>query len=114
MDKKNIVVVVSSDTMGKGDENLGKRLLKAFFFSLTQEENLPKTILFYNKGALLTAENSDVLEDLKTLERENVEILVCGTCVKYYGLEEKLCVGSITNMSTIVKKQMEADIILCP
>ena len=30
-----------------------------------------------------------MLEDLKTLEAEGVEILTCGTCLNFYGLTEE-------------------------
>ena len=79
-------------------------LLKAFVFALTQQDRLPKTILFYNGGAALTCEGSPMLEDLKALEAQGVEIMTCGTCLNFYGLTEKLAVGSVTNMYAIVEK----------
>ena len=96
--RTDTVVVIASDKMGEGAEELGKTLLKAFVFSLTQQDKLPKTILFYNGGASLTCEGSPMLEDLKALEAEGVEILTCGTCLNYYGITEKLAVGGVTNM----------------
>lgn len=111
---KKIVVVIASDSMGEGEKDLGQKLMKAFLFSLTQSETLPESILFYHRGALLTAEASEVLEDLRVLEKAGVEILTCGTCNAYYGLEEKLAVGSITNMYTIIEKQMQASVIIRP
>ena len=110
----NTVVVVSADHMGEGDEALGKVLLKGFLFALTQQETLPKTILFYNSGAFVTCEGSASLEDLKKLEEQGVEILTCGTCLNHYGLTEKLQVGSITNMYVIVEKQMLSTRIIRP
>lgn len=111
---KNTVVVIASDRMGEGNDELGKVLIKGFVFALTQLEQLPKTILFYNGGATLTTEGSDSLADLKLLEEQGVEILTCGTCLDYYGLKEKLCVGSVTNMYTIVETMNAADQILRP
>lgn len=108
------VVVVSADHMGEGDEALGKLLLKGFLFALTQQETLPKTILFYNSGAFVTCEGSASLEDLKKLEEQGVEILTCGTCLNHYGLTEKLQVGSVTNMYVIVEKQMLSTRIIRP
>ena len=110
----NTVVVVSADHMGEGDEALGKLLLKGFLFALTQQETLPKTILFYNSGAFATCEGSASLEDLKKLEEQGVEILTCGTCLNHYGLTEKLQVGSATNMYVIVEKQMLSTRIIRP
>ena len=110
--EENLVVVVSSDRMGVGNDDLGKVLVKGFIFAVTQLAKLPKTMLFYNGGATLTAEGSDSLEDLKHLEEQGVEILTCGTCLNYYGLSEKLQVGSVTNMYTIVEKMAGADKII--
>lgn len=108
------VVVVASNHMGEGDEALGKILIKGFFFALTQLETLPQTILFYNSGAYLTTEGSESLKDIEALASAGVEILTCGTCLKHYGLEDKLKVGGATNMYAIVEKQMQAARILRP
>ena len=62
----------------------------------------------------MTAEGSDSLEDLKNMEAQGVEILTCGTCLNYYGLSDKLQVGSVTNMYTIVEKMAGADKIVKP
>lgn len=113
-EEENLVVVISSDRMGNGNDELGKVLIKGFIFAVTQLDKLPKTLLFYNGGATLTAEGSDSLEDLKHLEKQGVEILTCGTCLNYYGLSEKLQVGSVTNMYTIVEKMAGADKIMKP
>lgn len=112
--RSNTVVVVSSKTMGDGNDELGAILMKGFFFALTQQEQLPSTILFYNGGAYLTCEDSASLEDIKTLESLGVEILTCGTCLNHYGITEKLAVGSVTNMYVIVEKQMQAGHIVKP
>lgn len=114
-DKKgDLVVVVSSDRMGVGNDDLGKVLIKGFIFAVTQLETLPKTMLFYNGGATLTAEGSDSLEDLKSLEAQGVEIMTCGTCLDYYGLKEKLAVGTVTNMYSIVETMANAGKIIRP
>mgnify|MGYP004454962787 FL=1 len=112
--RTDTVVVIASDQMGEGAEELGKTLLKAFVFSLTQQDKLPKTILFYNGGAHLTCEGSPMLEDLKALEAEGVEILTCGTCLNFYGLTEKLAVGGVTNMYVIAEKMLGAGNVVKP
>lgn len=110
----NMVVVVSADTMGIGDDVLGRQLLKAFLYALSQQDTLPKTILFYNGGAKMTVEGSPALEDLKAMEAQGVEILTCGTCLNHYGLSEKLAVGGVTNMYVIVEKMTGASRIVKP
>ena len=112
--RTDTVVAIGADTMGTGAEALGKTLLKAFVFALTQQDKLPKTVLFYNGGASLTCEGSPMLEDLKTLESEGVEIMTCGTCLNFYGLTEKLAVGSVTNMYAIVEKLIHAGNVVKP
>ena len=112
--RNNTIVVISSDRMGNGNDALGKVLIKGFIYAITQLDTLPKKMLFYNGGATLTAEGSASLEDLKHLEEQGVEILTCGTCLNYYGLSEKLQVGSVTNMYTIVEKMADADKIMKP
>ncbi len=112
--KKRTVVAVGADHMGEGDGKLGRTLIKAFLFAVTQLEDLPETVLFYNGGASLTCEGSASLEDLRSLAERGVEILTCGTCLNYYGLSEKLAVGGVTNMYTIVEKLTGADLVVKP
>ena len=112
--RNNTVVVVSSDRMGTGNDDLGKVLIKGFIFAVTQLDTLPKTMLFYNGGATLTCEGSDSLEDLKSLEAQGVQIMTCGTCLDYYGLKEKLAVGTVTNMYSIVETIASASNIIRP
>ena len=112
--KQNIVVVISSDKMGEGDEKLGKLLMKGFIYALTELDVLPSTLLLYNGGAKLSVEDSESLQDLKTLESLGVEILTCGTCLNFYGISEKLGVGTATNMYEIAEKQMKASKVVGP
>lgn len=112
--KRNVTVQISAETMGTGDDLLGKKLMKAFIFSLTQLEELPQTILFYNGGAHLTCEGSDSLEDLKNLADAGVEILTCGTCTDFYGITDKLAVGEVTNMYVIAERLSGASVVVRP
>lgn len=112
--KKVTVAVISSNVMGNGDDDLGKILMKGFIYALSQLETQPDTILFYNGGAKLTTEGSESLEDLKQMEAAGVEILTCGTCLKHYGLMEKLMVGKVTDMYTIAERMTGADKVIRP
>ena len=87
--KKTKLVVLSADHMGEGAEELGKILMKSFLYALTQQDELPDTILFYNGGAKLT-------------------------CLNFYGITEKLQVGSVTNMCDIVERMSSADRVIKP
>ena len=114
MRKRGMLVVLSSSTMGFGDEKLGTALMKAFVFALTKQDCLPETILCYNSGAYLTCEGADTLEDMKLLESQGVTVLTCGTCLDFYGLKEKLAVGGVTNMYDIVERMEKAAAIIKP
>ena len=110
----NTVVVIDSLHMGKGDVELGRILMKGFIYTLSEMEELPKTILFYNEGVKLAIEGAESLQDLKSLEERGVEILSCGTCLNFYGITEKLRVGSVTSMYTILERQMKATRVIKP
>ena len=112
--KSNTVVVLSSNQMGNGSEELGQILMKGFIFALTELDELPSTVLLYNSGVNLSTEGSISIEDLKTLQAQGVEILSCGTCLNYYDLTEKLQVGDVTNMYFILEKMAQADKIIRP
>ncbi|MBQ0065500.1 MAG: sulfurtransferase-like selenium metabolism protein YedF, partial [Firmicutes bacterium] len=110
----DFIVAIGSNKMGEGDPALGTALMKAFIFALTKQNQFPTTMLFFNSGAYLTCQDSDVLEDLKTLESKGVEIFTCGTCLNFYGLNEKLAIGSVTNMYDIVEKMEKAGKVVKP
>lgn len=96
-------IFISSDKMGLGNDELGKVLIKGFIYTLTESKPYPKYVLLVNGGVTLSAENKETIENLKILENEGVEVLSCGTCLDYYNLKDKLQVGSVTNMYTIVE-----------
>lgn len=111
---ESTIVVISSNKMGEGSEELGDILIKSFIYALTESEMLPAAIIFYNGGAKLSCAASPVLEDLKKLQEMGVEILTCGTCLNYYELTDKLAVGKITNMYSIIEKMNQAGKIIKP
>ncbi len=112
--KKDTLVVISSQFVGEGDPELGNILMKSFLYALSQQEELPGCILFYNGGAKITTADTPMLEDIKSMEAQGVEILTCGTCLNHYGLSDQLKAGGVTNMYTIVEKMMKADRIIKP
>ena len=112
--KRRVVAAIASETMGSGDDQLGAALMKGFVYALSQQEELPATILLYNGGAKLSCEGSASLEDLREMEEQGVEILTCGTCLNFYGLTDRLAVGQVSNMYSIVEKLTQADLIVRP
>lgn len=101
---KDMTIAFSSDTMGNGDEGLGKILMKSFVYTVSESTPYPSAMIFYNGGVKLTCEGSEVLDDLIRLEEAGVEIVSCGTCLDYLNIKDKLKVGSISNMYTIYEK----------
>lgn len=101
--RNNTVVIIDSATMGTGNDELGKVLMKGFIYAVSQLDQLPSKVIFYNGGVTLTTEGSDSIEDLRSMEAQGVEILSCGTCLNYYGLSDKLLVGEVTNMYNIAE-----------
>ncbi|MGL4654075.1 sulfurtransferase-like selenium metabolism protein YedF [Cetobacterium sp.] len=114
VENDDVVIIIASDKMGDGDSALGETLMKGFIYTLTEMETLPKSILFYNRGVFLTASNESTMKDLKTLEERGVEILSCGACLNFYHLETSLGTGSVTNMYSIIDKQMKAKKVIRP
>ncbi|MBK5253904.1 MAG: sulfurtransferase-like selenium metabolism protein YedF [Peptostreptococcaceae bacterium] len=112
--KGEYVVAIASPFMGAGDDELGQILIKGFFFALSQLPQLPKTIIFYNGGAKLTAKGSECLDDLQNMEAQGVEIITCGTCLNFYNLTDQLAVGNASNMYTIVETLCGAQKVVRP
>lgn len=102
------VIAIQSDKMGKGDDELGVILMKSFIYTVRETSPHPKAILFYNGAVRLTTKGSAVVDDLKGLQDEGVEIISCGTCLDFFGLKEKLEVGEVSNMYTIYEKMQSA------
>ena len=107
-----LAVVIGRNTMGEGAEELGKILIKGFIYSLTELPAPPKFLIFLNAGAYLTTDDANTVDDLKKLEKMGTEILTCGTCANYYGLQGKLAVGEITNMYGITERMVSAGSVI--
>lgn len=100
---KNVAILIKSRLFGEGEEELGEILMKSFLYTLTEMKEDIKHIIFMNSGVFLTCAGSPVIEHLKAMEEDGVNILSCGTCLDYYNLKDKLQVGSITNMYSAVE-----------
>lgn len=103
-----LVLVVASEVMGRGAEELGSILMRGFFHALGEVAPQPQTVILINTGVRLACEGSPVLEDLRALESEGIEILVCGTCLNYLELTQKLAAGHVSNMYDIAEKMLGA------
>ena len=116
LDKKtsvgNYSVFVGKEIIGSGSEELGKNLMKMFFYTLSESDDIPKYLLFMNDGVKVPTNNEQAIEHLKELENRGVEILVCGACLNFYNLEEKLEVGKISNMYDITNAMKATDKVI--
>lgn len=104
LQQRELVFLITTDSLGHGSEELGKTLMNSFLYTLTESDQLPKTILFINGGVKLAAEDSPVLNHLISLSKKGVHILACGACLDYYNIKERLAVGEVTNMYTILNE----------
>ncbi|MBI9031463.1 sulfurtransferase-like selenium metabolism protein YedF [bacterium] len=98
---KGKTIFFKSEYLGIGDDKLGALLMKAFIYTLNEVDNQPARLLFMNSGVKLCIEGAITLENLQKLEEKGVDILVCGTCLDFFGISEKLKVGKISNMYDI-------------
>lgn len=111
---RKTVILLASDGIGRGDEALGQILMKSFLFALTQGDNIPSTLIMMNRGVLLAAEGSDVLESLAAVAEAGCEVMVCGTCADYFKIKERVAIGRISNMYEIVETLTDAEKVLAP
>lgn len=94
--------VVGSDALGSGDEVLGRKLMTAFFNVNAEYDQVPASMFFMNTGAKLCIEGADTLAALKALEAKGTEIIVCGTCLNFFDITNKLAVGRVGSMHDFI------------
>lgn len=107
-----ILVMAASDRLGRGDDDLGEKLMINFIKTLNEMGPSLWRLIFVNHGVKLAVDSSAVLENLKELEAQGTTILVCGTCLSHLDLLEKKAVGQTTNMLDIVTAMQLADKVI--
>lgn len=105
------VFLIQSEGLGRGDEKLGSMLMASFLRLLGESQDKPGSIIFWNAGVRLLCEGSQVLEHLKRLEEQGVELLACTTCLEYFDLTDKLAAGKTTTMMKSIQSMMESDVV---
>ena len=113
-ENSNLVYVISSDTMGRGSGELGWALLQTYVTTIAEVSPLPSHILLYNGGVKLVSTDGKALEALRELEEKGVVILVCGTCLEFFKLENERKAGTITNMYDIMNTMASAGKLVSP
>jgi len=109
---KNWALFVGKDFIGDGSEELGTSLMTMFFYTLAESNDAPRYVLFMNSGVKLPVENDQVVEHLKTLQEKGSEILVCGTCLKFFGIADNLKIGTVSNMYDISERMHLANKVI--
>ncbi len=107
---ENVFLVISSDVMGK-EEEIGKAVIKNFFETVKATKEIPHTIFFLNAGVKLTTLNDETVSILKDIESMGTEIYSCGTCLKYYDLEENIKVGNRGASTQVVEALNECKVV---
>jgi len=97
------VIFINNNRIGHGDDELGGMLIRAFLENLSAVEPLPSHVVFMNSGVRLAVDGSEALGTLREIEKKGVELLVCGTCLGFFGLKEKLAAGRVTNQNEAVR-----------
>jgi len=110
--REGLVMLVSGDGLGRGDEELGRLLIQRFLHELGGTAKQPEEVIFINSGVRLVADDSPVLNQLRRLEEQGVDLEACTTCLARFDLTDRVAVGSKTNMSAIVSTLMEADRVI--
>lgn len=111
-EKKKIMVMVTNNLMGHGDNELGSKLIKSFLNTLNEMGEELWRLVFVNNGVKLTIEESEVLPTLNQLEENGIYIMVCGTCLTHFDLLDRKKVGQTTNMLDIVTAMQLADKVI--
>ena len=106
--QRGTVVLVHGESMGRGDEGLGAKLLGNFLRTLATVDPKPEAVVFYNAAVKLLAPESASLEALRQLDDVGVDLLACVTCLEFFRLTERLALGQVSNMREIVQRTMTA------
>ena len=102
-------VFVGKDHVGEGAEELGQSLMKMALYTLSESGEPPAHLLFMNSGVKLVAGGEQqVIDSVSSLIAQGTEVLVCGTCLDYYGLKDELQVGEVSNMYDILSSMQTA------
>lgn len=103
--------LLQSEGLGRGEDQLGTMLIANFLRLLGENKDKPAALVFWNTGVRLVCEGSHVLEYLKRLEEQGVEILACTTCLEYFELMDKLKVGKPTSMAKSIQSMLNSDMV---
>ena len=110
----DVIVALSSDRMGDGDDVLGAALMTEFVHALPLLTRTPDAVLLYNSGVKLACTGTETAPDLYALSCRGCDILVCRVCLEHYGLAGRLAVGEKAGMASLAEKLIHAERIIRP
>ena len=108
MPTPDTVLIVTRQGMGSADPELQIKLIQTYFHLINAADTLPAAICFYAEGVYLVIKGSPVLETLQSLEAKHVRLIICNTCLNFYGLADKVVVGITGGMTDIIEAQRRA------
>ncbi|MGQ9706161.1 MAG: sulfurtransferase-like selenium metabolism protein YedF [bacterium] len=108
----NTVILIDSDKIGKGDEELGKILMKSFLECIKTTDKVISRMILIHSAVRLTTVWMEFVELLKEIEKKGIEILVCGICLDFYNLKNDLKVGRVTNFFEVTEILLSKDRII--
>ena len=109
---KDSIILVTNNGLGNADITLQQKLAVKYFELLSENNELPSAICFYTEGVKLTMMDSPALTQLKVLESMGVRIIICSTCLDYYGIKDKVQIGIIGGMPDIIEAQTKASKVI--
>lgn len=112
--EKKITIYITSEYLGQGDDELGSVLMGAYFETLNHFADKISHIILVNSAVKLAVEGSAVLDYFQELEKMDIEVLACGTCLNFYKIKDKLQLGAVSNMFTILDILAKSDKVLSP
>lgn len=109
---QNAVIQITSNGMGRGEQALQHNLIIKYLTLIQVNGELPKVIVFYTEGVKLVVEGSPALDELRALENKGVRLIICSTCLEFYGLTEKVQLGIVGGMADIIEAQDRAEKVI--
>lgn len=108
-EEKRLVILITNEKLGIGEEALGVKLMERYFEALSDSDILPRELIFVNSAVKFLLEDSKVLDSLRLLIERGVKIYASELSINYYNAQDKMVLGKIIDMDDIVEEMYLAD-----
>jgi hypothetical protein len=108
---KDSMILFTRFGMGDAPAELQQKLA-GIFLNLVNKDTAPGVVAFYGDGVTLVCEGSPVLDALRTLEGKGARLVVCQTCLDFFGVREQVRVGIVGGMGDIVAAMNSASKVI--